>query len=468
MRLPRSLLGQIIAANIVTLIGAALLVPLGSTVLLQRIAAHYQRFALEAQADGIADELGDSAAGVMPNGLGSAYANPFGGHFFAVLDDRGGVLIDGHEPKAILTHAGRTTRQAFFRDGDSYTLVSRANIHGRWLRIVTTHDMRSPGAITDDVVRDFVSVFLLILAPILILLMLCSMLLAHRTTAAIRAEASVADTIGPEMPARRVRADRLPSEVAPLAAAMNGALDRLENSVRSRNEFVGNVAHELRTPLATIKLGLDEVPDADLRHRLTRLVDRAGHVVAQLFELATLEQLDGALNEVFDLGEAAQTAVDGALPAIIARGDSVAFDACATPVRVWGRRELAVRAIANLIDNAVRHTPVETAITVAVGRGGSVTVADDGPGMASADIGHATERYWRKDHSRSDRAGLGLAIVKRVMSAMGGSLTIANRPEGGALITLKFPVGDHVRATKRDYATLHRHPGLDPGSSFFS
>lgn len=437
----RSLLGQIILTNLATLVAAAALVPLASMSLLTKLSVDYRSLTLVSRADGIADEIRDRSAQdkvlALDGELGSAYANSFSGQLFAVLADDGRVLINNGEPIEVLAAARKNGMQGFFRTGDIHSLAKPLTINNRRLWIIASQDVGSPGAITDDIVAAFLSRFLLLLAPILLALMLFNFLLVRRTVRAIQAEAEVAGTIGPASPDTRLTRERLPSEVATLADAVNDALDRFEGSIRGHSEFVGNVAHELRTPLATLKLDLDAIGDPALRYTLMRRVDHAAHVVTQLLELARLEYLAFSPDEIFDLSDAARRALENALPALMRSDIRLDVDIPDATITVLGRSQLAVLAITNLLDNVARHTAPGTAVTVRVGENGVAVVSDSGQGLSAIDLGRMTERFWRKD-GRSEGSGLGLAIVARVMSAMHGRLDVTSESPNGTRAILSF------------------------------
>jgi signal transduction histidine kinase len=234
----------------------------------------------------------------------------------------------------------------------------------------------------------------------------------------------------------------LPTEVRPLVAAANGLVERVRRAFFRQSEFVGNVVHELRTPLQTLALELDALPDPALRQRCAAQVERLSHVVTQLRDLATLDDGDVRPWEALDLAALATETVVRMAPAVIEGGHHLAFagaDGDAGP-RVRGNATLIDLAIANLIGNAAKHTPAGCTITVSVRddpAGAAVEVADDGPGIACVDLGDAQARYWRADHARSDSAGLGLAIVTRIMERHGGRLVLA--VAGGTRATLCFP-----------------------------
>ena len=103
-----------------------------------------------------------------------------------------------------------------------------------------------------------------------------------------------------------------------------------------------------------------------------------------------------------------------------------------------GHAEALFRAVRNLIENAIRHTPGGGSIEVDVAADGTVRVMDDGPGVPMAERQSIFARFWRRDRAKADSRGLGLAIVARVAAAHDGSITVDDRPGGGAMFTLKL------------------------------
>ena len=103
-----------------------------------------------------------------------------------------------------------------------------------------------------------------------------------------------------------------------------------------------------------------------------------------------------------------------------------------------GHSEALFRAVRNLVENAIRHTPAGVSIEVEVAVDGVVRVLDDGPGVAESERDSIFRRFWRRDRRQSDSRGLGLAIVSRVAESHAGSIIVENRPTGGAAFTLRL------------------------------
>jgi len=246
----------------------------------------------------------------------------------------------------------------------------------------------------------------------------------------------------------------LPSELRPLAGSLNALLARLDNALSAQRRFTADAAHELRTPLAAVRLQVElaeRAPDPAARAAaLTELksgVDRAARLVEQLLTMARFEP---------DAPEDAATAVDltpivhDALVARAALAEDKRIDmGCArtAPVAVRGDAASLAMLLANLLDNALRYTPAGGRIDVAVDddQGQAVlSVADSGPGIPAAERERVFERFHRGTSAISapdaNGSGLGLSIVRRIADAHRATVTLGDGPGGrGLTVSVRFP-----------------------------
>ena len=304
--------------------------------------------------------------------------------------------------------------------------------------IAVAQDRTRPEEIVDDIVHSFLGRFIWVIGAALLASFALSLLVLRRVTNTFHRAATDADRIGLHRLDARIDPVPMPREALPLVRATNRALDRLETGYRTQSEFIGNVAHELRTPLALIALRVEQLDSSPQREQIERGVEQANHVIRQLMELAAIDRLHPELKRV-DSCRIAREAVEAMVPIVYSAGHSIAFEEPdAAPPRVQAVAELLSIALTNLIDNAVRHTPAGCTITVSVGPDGSVTVEDDGPGLAVDARDPAVRRFRRNDTARSDSAGLGLSIVERIMSVCGGGLETGQSVAGGALLRLRL------------------------------
>ncbi|WP_242186771.1 HAMP domain-containing sensor histidine kinase [Sphingomonas sp. CARO-RG-8B-R24-01] len=442
---PRSLIARILLLEGVAILCAAILIPLLTGSVLQRTKAIYQEKLLVAQAQSIAAELtqarSDAGHLLLPPALEALYASTYDGRAFAIVAATGRAV-------AFSRHAGGVPWQAVPRSRTArslwragYVIVSvPVRLSGATLWILVSQDETRPGAITDDITRAFLTRYLALLLPILLLLPVVNSVLIARLVRSVRQVSDRAAAIGPRSLHVRLADTGLPTEVRPLVDATNGLVERLEQSFAAQAEFVGNVVHELRTPLATLRVRLDAVADDTLRAALLAQADRMSHVVSQLRDLARLDSISDEDLVAVDLVALARDTLAQAAPMALASGHPVAFVAPDAPVRVRGNRVLLDIALTNLLSNAVRHTAAGTAIEVAVCANGALVVTDRGPGITVSDRSLLTQRFWRADHLRSDSAGIGLSLVQRIVDLHDGRIEIGDGADGGARFALLLPL----------------------------
>ena len=125
-------------------------------------------------------------------------------------------------------------------------------------------------------------------------------------------------------------------------------------------------------------------------------------------------------------------------PLVISQGKEICLDAAPEPVWVKGNPDLMYRAVRNLVENAIHHTPRGTVVELVVRSDGSIRVLDQGPGIDENEREFLFRRFWRHDRRQPGSAGLGLAIVRRVADAHMASITVENRDTGGASFSLRF------------------------------
>jgi signal transduction histidine kinase len=240
----------------------------------------------------------------------------------------------------------------------------------------------------------------------------------------------------------RIDTSQMPIEALPFIAAVNDLLTRLDEAAMRHEAFAADVAHELRTPLAVLLLELDQLANDDAR-RLKGDVTAMQRLIEQLMLLAQLDAATAAqlAPERVSLTDVAKQVASFMAPGIIASGRNIALDtngldANAVSPIVQGRREAIAAALRNLVENAVRVTPVNGTIHVRVGPGAVIRVADEGPGLSVERLQDLVRRHHRADHASAHGAGLGLAIVDRIIRVHGG--TLRTDPERREL-SLHFP-----------------------------
>lgn len=248
---------------------------------------------------------------------------------------------------------------------------------------------------------------------------------------------------------------RLPTEVKPLVTALNELLARLGRSLSSQRSFIADAAHELRTPLAAVRLQTqlaeragNESERAAAFVQLKRGIDRATRLVEQLLALARNEPDVGrALFGPVDLWVIARDVIRERAPIADAKEVDVGLSGDG-PVRISGDAEALRMMLGNLVDNAIHYTPPRGTVDVEVGRGGNGaywTVSDTGPGIPAAARERVFDRFYRGPDGGVTGSGLGLAIVRSVAQRHGASLALDAGPDGhGLKVTICFCGGNPI------------------------
>jgi signal transduction histidine kinase len=271
-----------------------------------------------------------------------------------------------------------------------------------------------------------------------------------------------------------------------MGAGLRDSIKRQAELEEERRFFVGAIAHDLRTPLFALRgslvgleQGLADSPEKAAWYIAVcrQKADQLDRLVNDLFTYTKAEYLEQTLHrERLELGAILTRAADDAQPRALAAEIDIVLTGPDTGCAIEGDAHLLERAVENLLDNALRHTPAGGTITVEWVRGSgsgnlrpktqdpepiaTFTVADTGPGIAARDLPHLFEPLYRAEDSRNREtggAGLGLTIARRILRAHGGDLTAANGPSGGAefrgLLPLSAPSASGVTADAE--AILH-------------
>ena len=236
-------------------------------------------------------------------------------------------------------------------------------------------------------------------------------------------------------------------ELGRLRRVFNRLLNSVENSQTLQRQLVLDASHELRTPLTSLRTNAQvlsrasELDPADLRQLtgdMVAQVDELASLVTDLGELARGERSEGTI-ESLRLDECVDECVDTARTYARIKDITIDVDVAASTIR--GRRDRLIRAVSNLLTNAVKFTPTGGEIRVMSSQG-TVVVSDSGPGISDEDRPFVFDRFWRSATSRAlPGSGLGLSIVAQVVAEFNGEVTVERDPElGGARFVITFPL----------------------------
>jgi two-component system sensor histidine kinase QseC len=244
-------------------------------------------------------------------------------------------------------------------------------------------------------------------------------------------------------------AAHVPMEARPLVAALNRLLRRLGTTLENERRFTADAAHELRTPLAAVRVqaqvALASADAGEQRHALRQVLvgtERATRLVEQLLRLARLDPLARLpAPQPVDLAALAQAALDEARTLAPTRDADLHLEIGAAALPVAGDADLLAVVMRNLIDNALRYTAPGCAITVFVRREHgepALGVADAGAGVPTEELPKLIERFYRGRETTAEGSGLGLAIVRRIAELHGARLEVGNGAAGGFVAQVRW------------------------------
>ncbi|BET13962.1 ATP-binding protein [Pandoraea sputorum] len=242
----------------------------------------------------------------------------------------------------------------------------------------------------------------------------------------------------------------IPSEIASLVDSLNDLLARLDQAASAQRVFIANAAHELRSPLAALKLQLQHAnlqgalganPSvvSKLEGRLNRLI----HLVQQLLDLARADADQIDIRNVVDVRAIAEHVVADYSFIAESRNVDLGLVGSDGPLHIHGDSTSLTMLLANLVDNALRHTPQGGAVDVRLSsdsNGVTLEVIDTGPGVAANELEKVTTRFYRGDEAVGQGSGLGLSIVSRVAERHRARLVLANRTDRTGLIARVAPL----------------------------
>ena len=226
-------------------------------------------------------------------------------------------------------------------------------------------------------------------------------------------------------------------EIAPLVQALNSLFGRIENSFRREREFTGHAAHELRTPLAAMKMQTQVLmkkakgaPQCKQGlENLQSTIDRSTHLVEQLLSMARIQDNEFCKSKM-NLSECLYESVDEIQP--VARQKNIAIETGITDhIMIDGNEDSIAILFKNILDNAVKYTPMGGSIFVNCSADGLVEIADMGPGLTGEEKDRAFERFVRLDKTGQPGSGLGLSIVDWIAAEHDVEINLLdNRPKG--------------------------------------
>ena len=248
-------------------------------------------------------------------------------------------------------------------------------------------------------------------------------------------------------------------ELKKLAETFNTMSEKLERLDKSRNQFVSNASHELKTPLSTMKILLENIiyqPDMDPKVRTEFLtdvnmeIDRLSLIISDLLTLVSMDTKAMRLRlETFKLADAVKEVVQR-LSVVAEQKHQEIKVSLSDGCEMHADYAKLTQAVYNILDNAIKYTPQGGLIRVRLirsGRNAVLTIADNGPGIPKEDQAHIFDRFYRVDKARSrdtGGTGLGLSIVHQFVLMHGGNVTVDSVEGNGSTFTIELPMGGHL------------------------
>ena len=310
------------------------------------------------------------------------------------------------------------------------------------------------------VVRESISrlrtSLLLVLPVLLVSSVSIGYWLAGRALVPLVTVASALAEIKPRDLSRRLLLAPIDDELGRLIRAINALLERVEHASAAERRFAADAAHELRTPLAVLRIGIEVVlrrerTAAEYARALNMALRDAATVCALADDLLAITRLDQELSlsrELIDLRGLAEEVIDAIEPLTASKRLRIETD-LPPAASVQGNRDHLRRVMINLLDNALKFTPEEGRIGIALeSHNGSVElrIADSGPGIDKDDLPFIFERFFRGRSGRNESGkGLGLGLCREIVELHGGAIRATNQPGGGTEFVVMLPaspVGD--------------------------
>jgi signal transduction histidine kinase len=443
----KSIFSRIIFLHVIALVITAIVMPVVLYWFFKWAANDLHDQAMRDQAQLVAHYLVLQADGTwtldLPPALEDIYSQAVGRYAYAVVDDAGRVLLSSSDDRsAIFADDPRSSDIAYLETRRGKAAISGVSllkeVDGRKVWVQVGEDLAHRDVIVDDIVADFFKRVGWITLPVLLSLLAIDIVIFRRALRPLLNASELAKKINPRRTDIRLPIEQMPKEILPLVQAVNQALDRLEAGFRVQREFTADAAHELRTPLTILRSRVDTLADRGTSKALHKDIEGMARIVNQLLDIAELEILSIDPLEKADLHAICAEVAEFAAPLALAQGKNIALSESDAAVWVNGNPEMLSRAIRNLVENAINYSPPGTTVEIVVEDSGMVRVLDEGPGIKEDERELIFQRFWRRDRRRTEGAGLGLSIVRRIADTHAATISVENRPTGGATFSLRF------------------------------
>jgi len=378
---------------------------------LEKLRSHSPRLWYVVSYDNLVSEFGQERRPALPFSL--PYAGPIGSSVLNTLDQKGSfcLAVVRRDTSRLVMMIGGAQVQ-FGQVAESFVLRNLFSI------------MLLAGAFASTVVAG-------------------AFLSARFVTRSIERVTRLALAIEPRAPQASISLDEVPVELKPLVSALNRAFHEINAYVQGQRRFLGNAAHQLRTPLTLLRAKIEDVTEPALKAELVCDVRRLTSLVSAMLDLARLQ--DHTIEKrPIDLRTLTRDVLADFSPSALDAGVELSLEQGPPGSVVVLGVEAAVRsALANLVGNALIHARGAARIVANLGRG-SVSISDDGAGFSPAPQLNVIEPF-QTGATAKEGHGLGLSIIQEIMTAHAGTLTITSTPGRGTTVCLSFPEAPRER-----------------------
>jgi heavy metal sensor kinase len=301
-------------------------------------------------------------------------------------------------------------------------------------------------------IEAFRKIFVTTMASLFVLAAIIGWFMARRALAGVEAVTRTARQISESSLKERVPVKKYQDEIDQLAITFNQMLDRIQTLVTGIREMSDNIAHDLKSPITRIR-GISEVSlstgasEIEYENMAASTVEECDRLLDMINTMLVISKTEAGVNKLdareLDIGAVVRDACE------LFRSPAEDKDlrlVCDVPGNfvISGDNRMIQRMIANLLDNAIKYTPVGGSVEVTANTGNNDTVAiavkDTGIGISEKDIPRIFERFYRCDPSRSEAGiGLGLSFARAVARAHGGDIDVFSKPEQGSTFTVTIP-----------------------------
>lgn len=273
--------------------------------------------------------------------------------------------------------------------------------------------------------------------PLSAFLLVFSVIAVRNTLLPVTKTIEQIERIKPDDISYRLETPQHPAEVRKLTLAVNDALSRIESAILSLRNFTADAAHELRTPLAIMRLEVNKLPATENKISLIKDVESMSRLVGQMLDVAYADALIIQDTDKVILSTAVKDVISQLTPLAIRSGKSITLTDLSSQQEIKGHSEAIGRAIRNVIENALYHTPEKSSVHVSVETDYIISITDQGHGFPNIETEEILSRFKRGSlKSSHNGAGLGLAISSQIAIAHNGFIKIENTPDKGAKVSI--------------------------------